>query len=221
MKVQAAIKQGALALGAFALVTAGSVGVIRALTAERIATNAEVYQQQKLREVLPPTLADVDVERILEGAFPLPEPQALGHRGSTQGWSIQAQDTSVVILPVVTREGYSGDIHLLVGVNSERRISGVRVTEHQETPGLGDKIERQRSDWVTEFNGLRLDSLPERAWAVTKDGGEFDTFTGATITPRAVVDAVYQALFYAERTPLPGLAKPDEIQEPTPSTTRG
>lgn len=216
MKVQAAIKQGALALGAFALFTAGSVGVIRALTAERIATNAEVFQHQKLREVLPPTIANVGVERILEGAFTLPEPQALGHREPTQGWSVQGEDESVVILPVVTREGYSGEIHLLVGIDSERRISGVRITEHQETPGLGDKIERRRSNWVTEFNGLRLESLPERAWAVKKDGGEFDAFTGATITPRAVVNAVHQALLYAEHTPLPGLAKPDVIQEPTP-----
>ncbi|MCL7929031.1 electron transport complex subunit RsxG [Halomonas llamarensis] len=216
MRVQAAIKQGALALGAFALVTAGSVGVIRALTAERIATNAEVYQHQKLREVLPPALANVGIERILEGAFALPEPQALGHHGPAQGWSIQTQDKSIIILPVVTHEGYSGDIHLLVGIGAERHISGVRVTEHQETPGLGDKIERRRSDWVTEFNGLRLDSLPERAWAVTKDGGEFDTFTGATITPRAVVDAVYQALLYAERTPLPGLVTPNIMKEPTP-----
>lgn len=216
MKVQAAIKQGALALGAFALLTAGSVGVIRALTAERITTNAEVFQHQKLREVLPPAIANVGVERILEGAFTLPEPQALGHREPTQAWSLQDEDESVVILPVVTREGYSGDIHLLVGIDSERRISGVRVTEHQETPGLGDKIEQRRSEWITEFNGLRLESLPERAWAVTKDGGEFDTFTGATITPRAVVDAVHQTLLYAERKTLPGLAKPGEIQEPTP-----
>jgi electron transport complex protein RnfG len=216
MKVQAAIKQGALALGAFALVTAGSVGVIRALTAERIATNAEVYQHQKLREVLPPALAGVDVERLLEGTFSLPEPEALGHRAPVQGWSIQTEDKSVVILPVITREGYNGDIHLLVGIDGERRISGVRVTQHQETPGLGDKIERRRSDWITEFNGLRVESLPKRAWAVTKDGGAFDAFTGATITPRAVVDAVHQALAYAERTPLPGLAKPDPMKEPTP-----
>lgn len=219
MNLHAAIKQGALALGVFALVTAGSVGLIRALTAERIATNVQVYQHQQLREVLPSSLADVPVERILEGAFALPEPQALGHRESIQGWSVQGEDESVVILPVVTHEGYSGEIRLLVGVDNERRISGVRVTEHQETPGLGDKIERRRSDWITTFNGLHLESLPARGWAVKKDGGEFNAFTGATITPRAVVNAVHQALRYVERTPLPGFATPDTNTERSQSTT--
>ncbi|MYL24410.1 electron transport complex subunit RsxG [Halomonas alkaliantarctica] len=213
MNLHAAIKQGALALGAFALVTAGSVGLIRALTAERIATNVQVYQHQQLREVLPPAVADVPLKRILEGAFPLPEPQALGHRAPTQGWSVRSADKNVVILPVVTREGYSGEIRLLVGIDDQQRISGVRVTAHQETPGLGDNIERRRSDWITTFNGLRLESLPARGWAVKKDGGEFEAFTGATITPRAIVNAVHKALRYADRTPLPGVSDREDVEE--------
>ena len=83
-----------------------------------------------------------------------------------------------------------------MGIDQQQRITGVRVTQHKETPGLGDDIERQRSDWITTFNGLSLNSLPPGGWAVRKDGGNFDAFTGATITPRAVVNAVHRALSY-------------------------
>ena len=89
--------------------------------------------------------------------------------------------------------------HLLVAINQSGQLTGVRVTHHQETPGLGDDIERSRSAWITSFNGLSLESLPPSGWAVSKEGGEFDSFTGATITPRAVINAVHEALRYYQR----------------------
>ncbi|MBL1268311.1 MAG: electron transport complex subunit RsxG [Halomonas sp.] len=198
-----AMQRGALALGTFALVTAGSVALTRALTAERIETHQLAYQHRQLQEVLPQALANTPVTQVLESTFTLPNPEALGLASESQGWWVNAQGSSAVILPVVTRQGYNGEIRLLIGIDEQQRISGVRVTQHQETPGLGDDIERSRSDWITEFNGLRLDSLPPEGWAVTKDGGHFDAFTGATITPRAVVNAVHKALQYADDTPLP------------------
>lgn len=94
----------------------------------------------------------------------------------------------------VIGKGYSGDIVLLLGVRTNGEISGVRTVTHAETPGLGDKIEIAKSDWVTHFNGLSLHNTPEQQWAVKKDGGRFDQFTGATITPRAVVNAVHEGL---------------------------
>ncbi|MCA8864649.1 MULTISPECIES: electron transport complex subunit RsxG [unclassified Halomonas] len=205
-----AMQRGAFALGTFALVTAGSVALTRALTAERIEAHKLAYQHRQLQEVLPQTLANTPVTQVLESTFTIPNPEALGLQSDSQGWWVSDQnshenrgESSAVILPVVTRQGYNGEIHLLIGIDQQQRISGVRVTQHQETPGLGDDIERSRSDWITRFNGLGLESLPPNGWAVSKDGGHFDAFTGATITPRAVVNAVHKTLQYAADTPLP------------------
>lgn len=198
-----AMQRGAFALGTFALVTAGSVALTRALTAERIATHQLAYQHRQLQEVLPQALGNIPVTQVIEGTFTLPNPEALGLKSDSQGWWVSNSENSAVIFPVVTRQGYNGEIRMLIGINEQQRISGVRVTQHQETPGLGDDIERSRSDWITRFNGLGLASLPPEEWAVAKDGGHFDAFTGATITPRAVVNAVHEALQYAADTPLP------------------
>lgn len=203
MTPRQAMQRGAFALGVFSLVTAGSVALTRMVTAERIANHQLAYQHRQLQQVLPEELAEIPMHQLLEGTFELPNPQRLGHRSLQRGWWVTQGDNSAVILPVVTRQGYNGEIQLLVGINQQGRISGVRVTQHQETPGLGDGIERQRSAWITQFDGLQLTSLPPGGWAVDKDGGQFDAFTGATITPRAVVNAVREALEYAADTPLP------------------
>jgi electron transport complex protein RnfG len=100
------------------------------------------------------------------------------------------------IFTVTATGGYSGHIRLLVGINHDGSLAGVRVVEHHETPGLGDAIEAQRSDWILGFEGKSLENpLPEN-WKVKRDGGEFDQFTGATITPRAVVKGVKNTLLY-------------------------
>ncbi|NDL69493.1 electron transport complex subunit RsxG [Vreelandella alkaliphila] len=215
MTPRQAMLHGAFALGVFSLVTAGSVALTRAVTAERIAAHQQAYQHRQLQEVLPAPFVDIAVQTVLESSFELPSPEKLGHqasqRDSQRGWHVQSGTRSVIILPVVTRQGYNGEIQLLVGIDQQQRITGVRVTQHQETPGLGDDIERQRSDWITNFNGLGLNSLPPNGWAVRKDGGHFDAFTGATITPRAVVNAVHRALNYVADTDLP-----ITFEEPSP-----
>ena len=93
---------------------------------------------------------------------------------------------------------YSGDINLLTAVLRDGTIAGVRTTKHEETPGLGDKIEVKKSLWVTTFKSLTVQSEDDARWAVKKDGGQFDQFTGATITPRAVVNAVREILKYQQ-----------------------
>ncbi|HCE41269.1 MAG TPA: electron transport complex subunit RsxG, partial [Alcanivorax sp.] len=101
------------------------------------------------------------------------------------------------VLEATAPDGYGGAINLIVGVDMDGRVLGVRaVPPHNETPGLGDKIERRKSDWILSFNGKSLDNPAPDGWAVKKDGGRFDSFTGATITPRAVVTAVHRALRY-------------------------
>lgn len=99
-------------------------------------------------------------------------------------------------IETMTPNGYSGAIRLIVGVDADGVISGVRVLEHRETPGLGDKIERRISDWILSFDGKTLTGNNRKSWAVRKDGGDFDQFTGATITPRAVVESVRKALVF-------------------------
>lgn len=115
------------------------------------------------------------------------------YRARQQGQPVAA------VLNSVAPEGYSGDIDLLVGINVDGTLAGVRVTVHQETPGLGDKIELKRSPWILGFNGRSLTNPPEAAWKVKKDGGVFDQFTGATISPRAVVKAVHNTLLFFQR----------------------
>ncbi|MHB0774256.1 electron transport complex subunit RsxG [Halomonas sp. WWR20] len=188
------IIRNAVGLGLFALVTVGVIAVTQAFTAERIADNRLASEYQALGQVIPDTLHD---NNLLDSVMLLPAADALGQPAPFTAWQARRQgEVSAVILPVVAPDGYSGAIQLLVGIDTTGRLTGVRVLHHQETPGLGDKIEVRKSDWITQFTGLSLDNPPPPQWAVEKDGGRFDAFTGATITPRAVIGAVRRSLEY-------------------------
>jgi len=126
--------------------------------------------------------------------------QLLGQKQPITLYRLRKQNKPVaVIFPITAPDGYSGDIHILIGVYADGRIAGVRVLEHRETPGLGDKIELKKSPWILSFNDKKLTPNNASQWAVKKDGGEFDQFTGATITPRAVVKAVKHALIFVNQ----------------------
>ncbi|WP_458524632.1 electron transport complex subunit RsxG [Onishia taeanensis] len=195
-----AVLRGAVSLGLFAMLTAGIVAGTRALTAERIHDNRLASQYRQLLEVLPASLAGLEVEQLVDNAVTLPASPALGQDAPFTAWRAKRNDkreaVAAVVLPVIATNGYSGDIELLVGITDAGEISGVRVTRHQETPGLGDAIEARKSDWIRDFTGRSLDDPDPDGWAVTRDGGDFDAFTGATITPRAVVGAVQRTLEY-------------------------
>jgi len=103
---------------------------------------------------------------------------------------------SAVAFMLTTNSGYSGAIKSIIGIDNQGQVLGVRVIAHAETPGLGDKIEAAKADWILSFNGHSLTDLTEPQWKVKKDGGVFDQFSGATITPRAVVGSVYQGLLF-------------------------
>ena len=103
------------------------------------------------------------------------------------------------IIPTVTGDGYSGDISMIIGINFDGTIAGVRVVDHHETPGLGDKVDLKESDWILSFNGKSLTNPTADRWKVRKEGGDFDQFTGATITPRAVISQLVNALEYFNR----------------------
>ena len=99
---------------------------------------------------------------------------------------------------MTARDGYSGPIRLLVGIAVDGTVTGVRILQHRETPGLGDKIESARSDWVFQFDGRSIGDPVTTGWAIEVDGGEFDQLTGASVTPRAIIKAIRDTLIYFE-----------------------
>ncbi|MDH5301444.1 MAG: electron transport complex subunit RsxG [Gammaproteobacteria bacterium] len=197
-----------LALAVFGLVASALVGYTFENTKERIAENEKQALLNGLHEIIPADRIDND----LYNDFITVQAASLGYRGqlATIYRARQKETPVAAILNVVAPDGYSGAIKILVGVNFDGTIAGVRVIDHKETPGLGDYIEADKSDWILSFNGRSLrDPLPSE-WKVKKDGGEFDQVTGATITPRAVVTAVRKALEYYDRYVYQIFAAPSE-----------
>lgn len=185
-----------LTLGLCVLAAIAALTLAHSLTRERIEKVRQQWLLQGLMAVLPEGPFDADpldsVQRITATELGGDETHAIY---TTYRNSIPAG----AVLSVIAPDGYNGDIHLLVGVSFEGTITGVRVSEHRETPGLGDRIELSRSDWITHFDGQSLSSSSPGDWTVRKNGGRFDAFTGATITPRAVITAVHRALqWYAQ-----------------------
>jgi len=106
---------------------------------------------------------------------------------------------AAVILEAIAHDGYSGDIKLLIAIHADGTVSGVRVLAHKETPGLGDYIDIAHGNWIKLFNDESVEKTSTEQWRVKKDGGKFDYMAGATITPRAVVKAVFKALQFFEQ----------------------
>lgn len=174
-----------------ALVATGLLAGTWALTRGRISDAEHRLQMDALAIVIPSNRYDNDLvaDAITVQAGPwLGQPLARVRRARLQG-----RDAALV-LDVVAPDGYAGAIGLLVAVDRDGRVLGVRVSRHGETPGLGDDIEVQRSDWITRFTGRALGDPDPARWAVRSDGGDFDQFAGATVTPRAVVAAVKRCL---------------------------
>jgi len=188
------IRKSAVGLGIFAVFTAGIIAFTQSSTQEAIATNQKEAQARALYEVMPRETHDNDlvsdqIERVA--------PSLVGKDAIARIHIARLKhEVIAVILPAVTENGYNGRIKSLVGINADGTVAAVRIVEHKETPGLGDKIEVKKSDWVHQFSGLSLLDPPEEKWTVQKDGGYFDQMTGATITPRAVVRSVRSALEY-------------------------
>ncbi|MDO3721863.1 electron transport complex subunit RsxG [Marinobacter sp. chi1] len=188
------VRRSAIGLGLFALITGGTIAVTQAITKDRIQEQAARAEASALFEIIPESEHDND---LLTDRVQLPSDENLTTAAPPVAWvARQNGEPTGMILPVVAPDGYSGNIRLLVGLDMDGTLLGVRVTSHKETPGLGDRIEVKKSDWITDFAGENLGEPPYRKWNVRKNGGEFDQFTGATITPQAVVKAVQRTLVY-------------------------
>lgn len=186
-----------LILGLFAVVGTALVGVTHQVTADKITDNERLALLRKLNQILPSEKYDND---LLHTTINLEADNRLGQeKPSTIYIAKRESEISAMIFPVIAAKGYSGEIKMLVGINIDGTLAGVRIVSHKETPGLGDVMEIDKSDWVLGFNGKSLNEPVERQWKVKRDGGAFDQFTGATITPRAVVQAVHLCLVYFDR----------------------
>lgn len=188
------MKKSSLVLALFAVASTALVTITFALTKDQIA-----YQQQQqllttLNQVVPRSLHD---NELYKACTLVSNSDALGTEQPMPIYLASLNDKhSGAAIEAIAPDGYSGAIKVIVGVDANSMVTGVRILSHQETPGLGDKIDTRITRWVDSFLGKSVDNLEDKSWAVQKDGGQFDQFTGATITPRAVVKAVKKAVWF-------------------------
>lgn len=184
-------------LSLFVVISVALLIAINAFTQPKIQQAQQASLTQLLNQVMPASQYD---NNLLEDTKTVTEPEYLG---STEPMTIYRArlngEPAGLVVETVAPNGYNGNIRLIVGVFADGRVAGVRVISHRETPGLGDKIELRKDDWILSFNGKTLTENNVNRWAVKRDRGEFDQFTGATITPRAVVGAVKLTLDYVNR----------------------
>ncbi|MDI1275947.1 electron transport complex subunit RsxG [Methylobacter sp.] len=179
-------------LAGFALIASVLLGVTNCSTEGTIQRRLDEDLKKSLEEVVPAALYDNDV---LQDTLTIPSAEYnIGINETTVYIAKKSGQVSAVCFKFTAPDGYSGAINMIMGIDRDGNILGVRVLSHKETPGLGDKIEVAKSDWILKFVGRSLDNLAPAKWAVKKDGGEFDQFAGATITPRKSVQAIYRGL---------------------------
>jgi len=184
-----------LMVGAIATVAAVLVTASWEFSHERIEENRRLRLLASLSSVLDPSLRGRDLEPVLITAL---DESLLGSDEPIDVFvTVDGSTPLAAIFASIAPDGYNAPINLLIGLSMPSgEITGVRVISHRETPGLGDLIDIEKSDWILQFDGKRIDNPPQAAWAVTKDEGQFDSITGATVTPRAVVRAVHNTLLY-------------------------
>lgn len=191
--VKAAVSKNTKILTLFAVACTVAVGLISQLTADTIKEQQQQYLLNTLHTIIEPSRYDND---IANDCIAVSAPELGSNKVHKAYIARKLNQVVAVAMTSTATEGYSGDIDFIIAINTDNSVSGVRVLKHQETPGLGDKIERRKSDWITEFNGKRLLSDNDERWAVAKDNGMFDQFTGATITPRGLIAGIKDTLNY-------------------------
>ncbi len=186
----------AVTLAIFTFILLISVSLIKLSTAKKIELSQYQFKYALVNELLHNIRYDrlSNLEQIPQMPIKLTPATSLL---SFQSVIINQVQTANVF-ELSTINGYNGEIKLLIALRADGVVSGVRVIEHHETPGLGDKIDLSRSEWIYSFVEKSLNNTPDKEWKVKRDGGQFDQFTGATITPRAVVSAVHDVLLFVQ-----------------------
>ncbi|ARP37731.1 MULTISPECIES: electron transport complex subunit RsxG [Vibrio] len=200
-----AIKKNGLVLAIFACASTGLVAVTHYLTKDQIKQQEQAQLLSVLNQVIPHNLHDNE----LFSACTLVEAEELGTEQAMPAYIATLNgEPSAIAIEAIAPDGYNGAIKVIVGMKIDGTILGTRVLSHRETPGLGDKIDLRVSDWILSFAGKQVTESNLDRWKVRKDGGDFDQFTGATITPRAVVKSVKQAVQYVNQNNQALLAQP-------------
>jgi Na+-translocating ferredoxin:NAD+ oxidoreductase subunit G len=173
------------------------IAVVAGITRERIAHNEQAWITQRLDALVPPAMHDND---LLADSIAVTSPDLLGSAQPVRIYRARRGGAPVAaVIRAIAPDGYRGPIELLVAIGQDGRLVGVQVIRHDETPGLGDAFESRDVHWLDRFRGRSLTDPPTQRWTVRRDGGDFDAFTGATITPRAIIKAVRNALDYYQR----------------------
>ncbi|MEZ9474646.1 electron transport complex subunit RsxG [Vibrio splendidus] len=200
-----AIKKNGLVLAIFACASTGLVAVTHYLTKDQIKQQEQAQLLSVLNQVIPHDLHDNE----LFSACTLVQAEELGTEQAMPAYIATLNgEPSAIAIEAIAPDGYNGAIKVIVGMKIDGTILGTRVLSHRETPGLGDKIDLRVSDWILSFAGKQVTDSNLDRWKVRKDGGDFDQFTGATITPRAVVKSVKQAVQYVNQNNQALLAQP-------------
>lgn len=220
LSIPLSMSKNSLLLFLFALLTAGILATTFEGTKEAIALAERKAAEKALLEIIPANRIDND---LLLDTIKIPT-SAWPELGLKSGGNIHIARKNkkiiAVIIPAVAPDGYSGDIKMIAGINSNGTIAGVRVLTHTETPGLGDKVDLKKSNWITGFDSKSLEQPTISQWKVKKDGGDFDQFTGATITPRAVVRQIRKVLEFVKREQTHLFTTPEAIHAPNSTSLK-
>ena len=189
------VLMAALLLTLFGIAGSSLVAFTHEQTRERITQNERLALLRSLQVLVTPDSVDND---MVTDVIRVRHPDLLGSPETTVYRGRKGDQPVALVLDPVAPDGYSGPIRLLVAVRRDGSLGGARVIAHKETPGLGDRIEEQKSDWILGFADRSLTNPQPSKWKVKRDGGIFDQFTGATITPRAIVIAVRKTLEFVQ-----------------------
>ncbi len=190
------IKKNSRILALFAIICTAIVGLVHEATRGQIAKQEQQQLLSILHSIIKPESLNND---MYQDCLTIIDPLLGNLTEHTVYLAKFDQQPVAAAITTTAPDGYNGNIELIVAINIDNSISGVRALKHQETPGLGDKIEIRKSAWISSFTGKKVTNEDDEQWQVNKDGGMFDQFTGATITPRAVVKAVKKtALYFAK-----------------------
>jgi len=197
-------------LAIFAIFCTAIVGLVNEFTKDEINAQEQLQLLKTLHSIIEPSRYNNDITQDCVSLSSALLGNSINDKAIQTAY-IARKDSQVIAIAMTSSapDGYNGNIELIIAINMDGSVSGVRVLKHQETPGLGDKVELRKSHWITTFTGKKLLSEKDNRWAVTKDNGVFDQFTGATITPRAIVKAVKKTLLYFKDNKYSLLTRPN------------
>ncbi|HHF3215305.1 electron transport complex subunit RsxG [Vibrio alginolyticus] len=200
-----AIRKNGLTLAIFACATTGLVALTQYLTKDQIKVQEQKQLLSVLNQVIPENMHD---NALTQACTMVTSPDLGTLRAMPAYLATKNGEPTAIAIESIAPDGYNGEIKVITGIDNQGNILGTRVLNHQETPGLGDKIDLRVTDWILSFTGKQVTESNWNSWKVRKDGGDFDQFTGATITPRAVVKVVRNTVNYVNQSRKDILSQP-------------